>query len=39
MQWDVFFWVWYIYLVAKSISLAHNIRSKKLRQERNEPES
>ena len=34
-----FFSVWYIYLVANSISLAHNIRSKKLRQERNEPES
>ena len=34
-----FFSVWYIYLVANSISLARNIRSKKLRQERNEPES
>ena len=34
-----FFSVWYIYLVANSISLARNIRSKKLRQEHNEPES
>ena len=34
-----FFSVWDIYLVANSISLARNIRSKKLRQERNEPES